>query len=86
MFSCLLVIVIKSVFVALTEERMWEDFNIYGAQGGDNSDSPETNTFDRYLYLLRTTLIYRNCGRYTHRERERELRIKISVDDLSNLG
>ena len=31
----------------IAEERMWEEFNIYGAQGGDNSDSPETNTFDR---------------------------------------
>jgi len=31
---------------------MWEDFNIYGAQGGDNSDSPETNAFDRYTSRL----------------------------------
>lgn len=22
---------------------MWEDFNIYGAQGGDANESPETN-------------------------------------------
>jgi len=25
------------------KERMWEDFNIYGAQGGDANESPETN-------------------------------------------
>jgi len=32
-----------SLFFFYLEERLWEDFNIYGAQGGEAGASPETN-------------------------------------------